>query len=134
MLGYFFWLMWQMIKSAVYVGNTALFRKERLNPQIVWFRADYDNPVARALLANSITFTPGTITIDITDDGTYSVHALTDDLGEGILDGSMQAKVAWAMGETIEFTPLAAHETGGADITKPAEKLARRRFKTRRKE
>lgn len=100
---YFLWLLWQIVVSAVYTAGVSLFRTSELDPQIVWFRADYDNPAARAMLANSITLTPGTITVDIDKDGLYSVHALTDKARAGLLDGSMQAKVAWLYGETIEF-------------------------------
>ena len=100
---YIFWLIVQIIKSAVYVSGVTLFRRDEVKPSIAWFVADYDNPAARALLANSITLTAGTITIDITADGIYSVHALTESVREGLLDGSMQAKVAWVYGETINF-------------------------------
>lgn len=103
---YFLWLLVQIAKSAFYVSEVALFRKSELDPSIAWFRADYDNPAASAMLANSITLTPGTITIDISEDGVYSVHALTKSLREGLLDGSMQAKVAWLYGEDINFEVL----------------------------
>ena len=107
-LVYYLWLILQIIKSAIYVSRVALSGMKDVDPSIVWFKAYYDNPAARTLLANSITLTPGTITIDITDDGIYSVHALTRELCEGVLDGSMQAKVAWAYGETIDFRPVEA--------------------------
>lgn len=110
MLVYFFWLMVQIVKSALYVSGVVLFHRDKVDPGIVWFRADYDNPAARALLANSITLTPGTITIDIYEDGLYSVHGLTKELQEGVLDGSMQAKVAWAYGETINFEAVTVKE------------------------
>lgn len=107
---YFLWLLVQIANSALYVAKIALIRKSDLDPAIVWFRADYDNPAASAMLANSITLTPGTITIDISEDGIYSVHALTRSLREGLLDGSMQAKVAWLYGEDIHFEVLERRE------------------------
>ena len=78
----------------------------------MWFRANYDNPAARALLANSITLTPGTVTVDILEDGTYSVHALTEESKAGLLDGTMQGKVARLFGETIDFRVLDVEEAG----------------------
>lgn len=110
MIGYFFWLMWQIICSAWYVSKVTLFHRELIQPGVVWFKADYDNPAARALLANSITLTPGTITIDMFDDGVFSVHGLTKEVMDGVLDGSMQAKIATVYGETIDFRPLEAYE------------------------
>lgn len=109
-VSYFFWLLVQIVKSALYVSKVALFRMDELDPSIAWFRADYDSPAARALLANSITLTPGTVTIDISDDGIYSVHALTRELREGLLDGSMQRKIAWLYGEDIDFDVVGTYE------------------------
>lgn len=117
MLGYFFWLVWQIILSAIYVSKVALFHREDLDPGVVWFKADYDNPAARAMLANSITLTPGTITIEIFDDGIYSVHGLTQEVKDGLLDGSMQNKVAWLYGEEIDYRVIKPHE-----IPKSADK------------
>lgn len=110
MLNYFFWLVYQIILSAIYVSKVALFHSDWIDPAVVWFKADYDNPAARAMLANSITLTPGTITIDIYNDGIYSVHGLTKDVRDGLLDGSMQAKVAWLYNETIDFKVLEPNE------------------------
>jgi multicomponent Na+:H+ antiporter subunit E len=40
----------------------------RYNPRIVHFRTRLSSDIARAVLANSITITPGTITVDMRDD------------------------------------------------------------------
>lgn len=104
-IAYFLWLIVQILKSAWYVSKVTLFKRGEISPSVVWFSVDYDNPLAVSLLANSITLTPGTITIDIKE-GVYSIHALTDETAEGVLDGSMQEKVAWTFGEQIKFQPL----------------------------
>ena len=129
---YFAWLLVQIAKSAVYVAWVSLFHMSEVEPSIAWFRADYDNPAARAMLANSITLTPGTITIDITDDGLYSVHALTNEVREGLLDGSMQAKVAWLYGETIDFAPVDEKDIVLYEHQKKPE-LVQKSYKVRRK-
>ena len=110
MIRYFFWLVYQIILSAIYVSKVALFHRDLIDPAVVWFKADYDNPAARSMLANSITLTPGTITIDMYNDGIYSVHGLTKEVRDGLLDGSMQAKVAWLYNETIDFKILNPNE------------------------
>lgn len=56
----------QVVK-AVISGNT--------NPRIVHFRTKLRSDIARTVLANSITFTPGTMTLDLNDDH-LSVHWL----------------------------------------------------------
>lgn len=131
-IGYFAWLLVQIAKSAIYVARISLFDRSKVDPSIAWFKADYDDPAALSMLANSITLTPGTITIDITDDGIFSVHALTRELREGLLDGSMQAKVAWLYGETIEFTPVDEKEVK-PEVQQKRPELVRKRYKVRRK-
>jgi multicomponent Na+:H+ antiporter subunit E len=113
------------------VAGISLSNRSKVDPSAVWFKADYDSPFARALLANSITLTPGTITIDITDEGYYSVHALTQHLKEGILDGSMQKKVAWAYKEKIDFRPLSEEEIAGIDVIE--HEITPRKYRARRK-
>lgn len=98
---YFFWLLWQIILAAWDISKVTLFHREDIQPRTVWFKVEYDNPLAISMLANSITLTPGTITIDVID-GIFAVHALTQNTADGILDGSMQAKVAWLYGEPAD--------------------------------
>ena len=130
---YFAWLLVQIAKSAIYVARISVFNRSEVDPSISWFKAAYDNPAARSMLANSITLMPGTITIDISEDGVYSVHALTKELREGLLDGSMQAKVAWLYGETIDFTPIDEKDVEVHEPKKRPE-LVRKNYKVRRKE
>jgi multicomponent Na+:H+ antiporter subunit E len=40
----------------------------KANPRVVHFRTRLKTDLARMVLANSITFTPGTITLDLNDD------------------------------------------------------------------
>ena len=107
-LVYIAWLMKEIVMSALAVSKNIL--KGNLSPEIVFFKADYDDPAARALLANSITLTPGTVTVDISEDGVYSVHALTREFAEGLLEGGMQRRIAWVYGEEIDYRPIVLPE------------------------
>lgn len=109
-LVYFFWLLKEIVKSALDVAKVVVRGNPHLQSQIIWFKADYDNPLARAVLANSITLTPGTVTLDILDDGTYSVHALTDGAAEGLLEGTMQKNVAKVFKEDIDYRVITVEE------------------------
>jgi multicomponent Na+:H+ antiporter subunit E len=55
------------------------------------------------MLANSITLTPGTITVDF-DDGNYSVHALVPSAAQSLLDAEMQSQLERIFGEREEAT------------------------------
>ncbi|MFP4315732.1 MAG: Na+/H+ antiporter subunit E [Desulfovibrionales bacterium] len=93
LIGYLFWLQWQIIQSGVYVAYIVLHPKMPINPMLVRFRSKQPNVLAQVILGNSITLTPGTVTLDIKDD-VYTVHALTRDTEEGLVSGEMEAKVA----------------------------------------
>jgi multicomponent Na+:H+ antiporter subunit E len=64
-----------------------------VDPSLVKFKTRFPNALARVFLGNSITLTPGTITLEL-NDGEYIVHALMDVSASGIVDDSMPRKVA----------------------------------------
>jgi multicomponent Na+:H+ antiporter subunit E len=66
--------------------------------------------MAYVVLANSITLTPGTVTLNVTDDGLFEIHALTVGAAEGVLDGSFQKKVADLCGIDYEFAVVEEEE------------------------
>ena len=53
LLIYFLWLIKEVVKSAVDVTGIILTSNDKIDPLVVWFKADYDNPAARAILAKS---------------------------------------------------------------------------------
>ena len=59
--------------------------KYRMEPAMVVFTVDLKKNWTKALLANFITLTPGTIT-EALEDNVFSVHCLDRDLAEGIED------------------------------------------------
>lgn len=100
---YFLWLMWQLLLANIEVIRSTVRTDLTINPRVCRFRFVADNPMATVILANSITLTPGTVTMNVTEDGVFEVHALTDGSAEGLMDGSMQGEVAWLMGEDYRF-------------------------------
>lgn len=48
----------------------------KINPGIVKFNPRLKTDLGRMMLANSITLTPGTLTVDVDEDGTFYIHAL----------------------------------------------------------
>ena len=71
----------------IFLSNLAVVRgvysRKAVEPRLVHFRTDLRTDAARVLLANSITLTPGTITVE-TRDGEYWVHGLDKSLTAGI--------------------------------------------------
>ena len=60
-----------------------LSEKEEPEPALVHFTADMQTRTGRALLANAITLTPGTITVTL-QDADYVVHCLDESLAVGM--------------------------------------------------
>ena len=107
---YFLWLMWQLVLANIDVLLATTSQELEIDPKVVRFYFKVDNPIASVMLANSITLTPGTVTLNVTDDGLYEIHALTKGAAEGVLDGSMQKKVADLYGEKFDFAVVESEE------------------------
>jgi len=97
------WLLWQIVSSAAYVTRLILAPRERVDPRLVYFRCKLPNEVADVVLGNSITLTPGTLTLDI-DDDEFVIHALDQGVADGVLSGTMQRRVAEMWGGAGEVT------------------------------
>lgn len=69
-LPYLIWLIIQVIKSNLNVIGIILHRriKDKIDPQIFEYKTKLDTDLAKMLFANSITLTPGTITISCVND------------------------------------------------------------------
>jgi len=93
------WILKEIIKSTLQVTVLALHPKmaEKIGPHLVRFRTSLRSNVAKVTLANSITLTPGTITVRVEDD-LFLVHALTPELSAG-MPGEMEERVARIFGE-----------------------------------
>ena len=87
------WLIWQVILASLQVAYVVLHPRMPINPSLVKFKTKLPNIAARVILGNSITLTPGTLTINIANDE-FLVHALTDASHSSIVDGSLPEQVA----------------------------------------
>ena len=72
--------------------------EERINPQIIRFKSRIRDTIGLVTFANSITLTPGTITIDVNLYGDMAIHAI-DDESAAALPGDMEKMVAKLFGE-----------------------------------
>lgn len=73
-LAYLFVFVYEVIKANVDVAYRVLHPALPINPGIVKVRTRLRTPEGRTALANSITLTPGTMTVDVTDDGFLYIH------------------------------------------------------------
>lgn len=90
---YWLWLLGQMVVSNLQVLRMVLGPLSALSPTIVEVDARASSKFALTLLGNSITLTPGTLTIDI-DASTITVHCLTAATAKDLKAGAMIRRVA----------------------------------------
>ncbi|MCD8380607.1 MAG: Na+/H+ antiporter subunit E [Lachnospiraceae bacterium] len=80
-------LLWEVVKANIVLLGIILNLYQKPEPVLVTFHASLKTQTARAVLANSITLTPGTITVNLQDDE-FTVHCLDKSMAQG-LDSSV---------------------------------------------
>lgn len=94
------WLLYQVFIANLHVMYLVFHPRmmDLIDPQIIQFRSRMKSQMGLFVFANSITLTPGTITVYASVTGDYTVHAI--DRHSGIsLPGDMERRVRHIMGE-----------------------------------
>jgi multicomponent Na+:H+ antiporter subunit E len=94
------YLLFEILKANIHVLRLVFHPRmaELINPRIITFKSGMTDEMGLFILANSITLTPGTITVYVSTYGNYSVHAI-DDVCARSLPGEMERRVANIFGE-----------------------------------
>lgn len=97
LISYFPWLAKEIILANLQVAYIILHPRmlEKIDPHLFRFKSKLTRPMAKVAMAQSITLTPGTITVNIHEDE-FTVYALTAEAGEA-LPGEMEERVARAL-------------------------------------
>lgn len=78
-------LVMEIVKANFAVIHMILSEKEEPEPALVSFHSNMETSVGKALVANAITLTPGTITVTL-ENSEYVVHCLDESLAVGMAD------------------------------------------------
>ncbi|MFH1479677.1 MAG: Na+/H+ antiporter subunit E [Pseudomonadota bacterium] len=94
------WLVYQVIVANLHVLYLVFHPRmmELIDPEIVRFQSKLKKDISLVTFANSITLTPGTITVSVSADGDFKVHAIDKKSGES-LPGEMEVRIARTFGE-----------------------------------
>jgi multicomponent Na+:H+ antiporter subunit E len=92
LIGYWLWLAKEVVKSSFDVARIVVSPSLPISPQVVTVKASCEHPVDQAILANSITLTPGTLALDVFN-GEIIVHALTTAGADELRRGEMDRRV-----------------------------------------
>lgn len=96
---YWPWLGWQIVLSALNVTKLILNPKLPISPRMVKVATLQQSPVGLTTYANSITLTPGTISVEVGERRkAIWVHAITRENADGFADDEMNRRVAWMDG------------------------------------
>jgi multicomponent Na+:H+ antiporter subunit E len=90
---YWPWLAREIVKSALTVSRIILDPKLPISPTLVRFKPSQRSVVGLVTHANSITLTPGTITVEA-EGGEFLVHGLTKTGAAGCVDSEMDRRVS----------------------------------------
>lgn len=94
------WLLYQVFMANLHVLFLVFHPRmmDLIDPQIMRFKSRLRSDFSLVTFANSITLTPGTITVYVSIDGEFSVHAI-DERSRRALPGDMEKRIAAAFGE-----------------------------------
>jgi multicomponent Na+:H+ antiporter subunit E len=94
-LRYALWLLWQIALANVHVFKLAITRsgQDEIAPKVVTFKTKLKSDFAKFVFANSITLTPGTITIALRGNE-FLVHAISEATAKDLATGEMERRVA----------------------------------------
>ncbi len=87
------WLLWQIVIANLDLAYRTLHPSMPIDPHFIEFDTNLKTDKGITILANSITLTPGTVTVIAEDTGKFIVHAIAKAPADSLLAGEMQARV-----------------------------------------
>jgi multicomponent Na+:H+ antiporter subunit E len=86
------WILWEIVKANLDVARRIVDPRLPISPRVIRVRMSQRTELGRVVYANSITLTPGTISMELEGDEIV-VHALTREAAEGLAEGAMDRRV-----------------------------------------
>lgn len=109
------YLVFEIVKSNILITFIILHPKLPINPRMTRVRSAVWGGSALTTLGNSITLTPGTLTVRVDGNDLY-VHALFDDAREGLFDGSLERWVRFVFYGRSAAAIATPDERGDAEL------------------
>ena len=94
------WLLYQIFLANIHVMRLVFHPRmmELIDPKIIRFKSKLNHEMSHLIFANSITLTPGTITVYVSTHADYAVHAIDEVSGQS-LPGEMEKRISEILGE-----------------------------------
>lgn len=87
------WLFLRVVESSVHLTKLILNPSLPIEPRLITYRSHLKHRGAIVLLGNSVTLTPGTITVEL-NGNEFLVHAIDEAAGNDLTTGRMERKIA----------------------------------------
>ena len=99
-VGYIPWLFYQILQANLHVLYLVFHPRmmELIDPKIIEFDSRLKSDISRTTFANSITLTPGTVTVNVSVLGRFRVHCIDEKSGRS-LPGEMEKRIAKVFNE-----------------------------------
>lgn len=91
-IGYLAWLLKEVVQSNITVVKQIWSKKQSISPTLTKIKISQETDMGKVIYANSLTLTPGTISIDLLEDEII-VHALLNKDIDSLKDGEMDRRV-----------------------------------------
>ena len=91
--GYWMWLLKEIVLSSIDVAKLILNPSLPITPKVVVLKALPETDVGQVILGNSITLSPGTVTLDVYE-GEILVHCITNDSANELEKGEANRRAA----------------------------------------
>lgn len=98
------WLLTRIPPAAWQTSALVLRPSMPIRPHLVTFTTQLTSPLARTILANSISLVPGTDTVDV-DGDRFVVHALMPTAADDVRSGALQNRIAAAFLDSYQQPP-----------------------------
>ncbi len=90
---YMAWLSTRIAKAALHVSCLILNPKMPIQSRFIHYKTVLQGKSARIIFGNSITLTPGTITVNI-EDNNLLIHTLDNESAQDILTGELEKRIS----------------------------------------
>ncbi len=88
-----YWLLKEVVKSSIDVARIVLSPSLPISPELVELTTTEKTDAGKVILGNSITLSPGTVTIDV-DEDRLLVHCLTTESADALRSGEVERRTA----------------------------------------
>jgi len=86
-ISFLFYYLYKVVQANMYIAYDIITPKSFANPEFIWIPIRVQSDIEVLLLSNLITMTPGTLTIEVTDDKKkILIHSLYNDAEGKVVD------------------------------------------------